>query len=187
MDGLFLNKYRIESARANWLTYNAGRYFVTICTKEMKHYLGRISKHKVPEMQLSAVGMFVEKELTEMQRHHPYAEVLQYVVMPNHLHAIIEIDSHKIPSERREVVNMPEEGINMQLLGTTKGWLSVAIGSMKAHVTRFARTNNIAFAWQSRFHDHFIRNEKSLQKISEYIDGNVFNWHKDCFYNEADM
>ncbi|MBQ7039089.1 MAG: hypothetical protein IJN39_00815 [Clostridia bacterium] len=37
--------------------------------------------------------------------------------------------------------------------------------------------------WQRSFHDHIIRNEKDYLKIWEYIDTNVINWDKDCFYN----
>jgi len=35
------------------------------------------------------------------------------------------------------------------------------------------------FHWQSRFYDHIIRNEKSLQKIREYIRFNPLNWDDD--------
>lgn len=38
----YLNKYRIPSARVNWHDYNGGMYFVTICTKNRKHYFGEI-------------------------------------------------------------------------------------------------------------------------------------------------
>jgi len=37
----------------------------------------------------------------------------------------------------------------------------------------------ISFKWQRSFHDHIIRNEKSLQKISEYIINNPVTWEKD--------
>ena len=38
--------------------------------------------------------------------------------------------------------------------------------------------------WQSSYNDHIIRGEKDYKKISEYIDKNVINWARDCFYKE---
>ena len=39
----YKNKYRSESARATWWNYGwAGAYFITICTKDRKHYFGDI-------------------------------------------------------------------------------------------------------------------------------------------------
>jgi len=40
------------------------------------------------------------------------------------------------------------------------------------------------FEWQSRFHDHIIRNDESFQKISNYITNNPANWREDKFFNE---
>ncbi len=39
------------------------------------------------------------------------------------------------------------------------------------------------FAWQPRFHDHIIRNEKSMERIRNYIINNPYNWKKDKFYS----
>lgn len=35
------------------------------------------------------------------------------------------------------------------------------------------------FCWQSRFYDHIIRDERSLQKIREYIRNNPLKWDQD--------
>ncbi|MFV0398136.1 MAG: hypothetical protein ACK5JU_09000 [Bacteroidales bacterium] len=55
-DGLFRNRYRIASARADWHDYNGGIYFITICTADRIHYLGEIENG---EMNLSDIGRFV--------------------------------------------------------------------------------------------------------------------------------
>ena len=41
-DNKYLSKYRIDSSRAQWHDYNAGYYFVTICTSQRIHYFGEI-------------------------------------------------------------------------------------------------------------------------------------------------
>ena len=38
------------------------------------------------------------------------------------------------------------------------------------------------FAWQSRFHDHIIRDSKSFNTIQNYIFENPMNWKNDKFY-----
>lgn len=43
----------------------------------------------------------------------------------------------------------------------------------------------IEFSWQSRFHDHIIRNAQSFENIQNYIAGNPANWEKDTFYVSA--
>lgn len=39
------------------------------------------------------------------------------------------------------------------------------------------------FAWQTRFHDHIIRNESEYHRISNYIIYNPSNWKDDKFYS----
>lgn len=110
MSERFQNQYRIPSARANWHNYNAGVYFVTICTKNREHYFGEImcggiahcrdaarhvstgTKMPEPQMHLSPIGQFVHEQFVNVESHYPYAEIPLFVVMPNHIHAIVVID-----------------------------------------------------------------------------------------------
>ena len=54
--------------------------------------------------------------------------------------------------------------------------LASIIRGYKIGVTKFTRNNNLKFTWQSRFHDHIIRNEESFQRISNYIANNPLKW-----------
>jgi len=60
--------------------------------------------------------------------------------------------------------------------------ISTIIRSYKSAVTKHARRLGYEFMWQTRFHDHIIRNEESFQQISEYIKNNPQNWKNDKFY-----
>jgi hypothetical protein len=62
--------------------------------------------------------------------------------------------------------------------------LASIIRGFKSAVTVAARRIDPTFQWQSRFHDHIIRNEDSLQKITNYILLNPENWNKDTFFNQ---
>lgn len=63
-----------------------------------------------------------------------------------------------------------------------QSWLSVVIRQFKQSITRYSHENNIDFAWQTRFHDHIIRDNDEMNGIANYIKNNVANWKQDKFY-----
>ena len=64
LDEMFMNKYRIASARAQWHDYNGGEYFVTICTHGREHYFGEISDG---QMNLSEIGNYANAVIQKYQ------------------------------------------------------------------------------------------------------------------------
>ena len=63
-----------------------------------------------------------------------------------------------------------------------KNTVSSIIGSYKSAVTKHAHRLGYDFAWQERFYDHIIRNEKSYYRIAEYIRTNPLKWQDDRYY-----
>ena len=178
----YKNKYRIASARARWHDYNNGEYFVTVCTHNREHYFGRIVNGV---MQLSEIGQFAEDNLKDINNHYPYAEIPLFVVMPNHIHSIVIIDeTNSRDVARRVSTNTIDKNKKMQDIANRQGLLSVCAGGYKSAVTRYANQHQIEFAWQSRFHDHIIKNDNEKNRIADYIKNNVANWHDDKFYTE---
>ncbi|MEE1260044.1 MAG: transposase [Paludibacteraceae bacterium] len=189
----FQNKYCIPSARANWHNYNGGVYFVTICTKNREHYLGEICPG--PQMQLSPIGQYVYNQFINVKTHYPYAKIPLFVIMPDHIHAIVTIDGENeiggngVHTQCRDVArrcgdvarNVSTTGVNTQManISPRKNSLAVVIRGVKSSITHYANENNIPFAWQTRFHDRIIRNQAELDRISDYIEKNVVNWHDD--------
>ena len=194
----FQNKYRIKPARAIWHDYSGGAYFVTVCTKNREHFFGEIAVEtrrapslQTPTIRLSPIGQFLYDNLQNITTHYPYAEIPLFVVMPNHWHAIVFIDGNKIPYMRRNTTvetgrapSLPQQTtINeqMQRIDSFKGWLSVMVGGIKSAITKFARNNDIDFAWQTRFHDHIICYQNEMNRIANYIENNPLTWDTDCF------
>ncbi|MGM9760560.1 MAG: transposase [Parabacteroides sp.] len=186
-----MDQYR-KSPRAKWLEYNEGVYFLTICTLHHAHYFGSIVNG---EMRLSALGAFLRDELEHVALHHPHVSVLQYVVMPNHVHAIVKIGEYNAtrcvpintqddPNNATRCVPTCEERVGKKIQCGKRPLLSTFVGSLKAAVTRHAHIIATPFAWQTRYHDHVIRGVDDCNKIATYIDNNVANWETDCFYTK---
>jgi putative transposase len=72
--------------------------------------------------------------------------------------------------------------VQTRLQNQGKGTISAIVGSYKSAVTKSARNIHGNFAWQTRFHDHVIRNSKSFDTIQNYIVNNAANWESDKFY-----
>lgn len=181
--------------RAKWHDYNGGIYFVTICTDLKRHYFGEIHNAKFYPTEL---GKIVDTQIREIESHYADVAVWNYVVMPNHIHAIISVGTRFIASATPVVQNAGHKthNANHGCLKPPKyseecedfhhnSRLASIVGAFKAGVTRTARTRRIASLpsciWQSRFHDHIIRNQYSLDNIMNYINNNVENWAQDCF------
>ena len=181
MSTLFQNKYRIETARYIKGNYNIGYFFVTFCTKNREHFLGKIIDK---EMHLSEIGEYMSIVINNTPILHPCCNIETFVIMPNHVHAIIYVNHVK---EKDDDAEYDEKDLDtnqkMKEIALRKGKLSTIVGSMKAAVTRYANENDIYFGWQTRFHDHIIRNATEYNYISRYIENNVFNWKSDCFWD----
>jgi len=91
----FKNKYRIESARAGWWDYaDAASYFVTVCTKDNQMFFGNIENGK---MNLNELGKIVYDEWLRTIDLRPdmNLKIGEFIVMPNHFHAIIIIGENE--------------------------------------------------------------------------------------------
>ena len=82
-------------------------------------------------------------------------------------------------------VETPESGVSTTPSRTAHasqkwhpGILGVIINQYKRMVTIRARKIHADFGWQSRFHDHIIRNDASLQQIRKYIRDNPRKWER---------
>jgi len=89
-----------------------GTYHITISVMERKHQpLGRITGDAskpdghplAPKVLLSEIGKMVEKELLcSIRAHYPMVEVQDYVIMPDHLHFIVQVHRDIISSNGRK-------------------------------------------------------------------------------------
>lgn len=178
----FRNKYTIKSARLRSYDYSqSGMYFVTICTKDRQEFFGSIIGGK---MVLSDIGKIIQDELLKTPIIRFNVILDKWIIMPNHLHLIIEIVNSMVSVEtpRRGVSTMGND--KNKRGGYNPQWKPNSIGSIinqfKSICTkRIWKSGPHTFAWQSRFYDHIIRDEISLNKIREYIQINPKMWERD--------
>jgi len=83
------NKYRIESARLkNWDYSSNGYYFITICSQHRINWFGEIVNGK---MNLSDFGKIVNEQWYKSFEIRDELISGEFVIMPNHIHAIVII------------------------------------------------------------------------------------------------
>lgn len=172
LNSKFKGKYRIQSRRLKgWDYATPAYYFITICTQNRIPWLGKIKNDRVI---LSQLGKITSDNLEKIPIIYPNVSLDAWIVMPNHIHAVIVIG---------EPVETPHWGVSTK--GNWRpGALGVIISQFKSICTKRIRMMGfIKFAWQPRFYDHIIRDEKELKKIRSYILGNPTKWAEDEYFS----
>lgn len=182
----FRNQYRIKSTRLPDYDYGKnGAYFVTICTGNRKHFFGNIDEDK---MQWSSIGKIVNNYWQQIPQQFSFITLGEWIIMPNHIHGILNFDthnncvSHNHGNKKRDAINRVSTvrgGITKNNNPMLKQNLSMVIRWFKGKTTFEIRKIYSNFAWQPRFYDHIIRNEKDYNAIAEYIICNPLNWKND--------
>ena len=147
-----------------------GTYFITICTHQRQHLFGEITDDM---MLLNALGHLAAACWLALPLHLTALTLDAFVIMPNHMHGIVSIDSSPTT-------------INIQ--NATQNRLpsiSVVVNQYKAAVTKHARKMLGTAApnpiWQPRFHDHIVRNQPDHVRLVTYIEHNPARWQEDRF------
>jgi REP element-mobilizing transposase RayT len=160
----FRGQYRIPSARLRGWDYGApGYYSITITVRGRHPIFGHVVDGK---MVLSQAGQIAHQFMVDIPQHFQNASVDTFVIMPDHVHAIIHILWRKVEEE-----SVPKFG---RLL---PGSLPKIVQAYKAAVTRRIRMEgNPDFEWQPRYYDHIIRNKTTLKRHRRYILNNPKIW-----------
>ena len=161
------------------------------------------------EMQMTSIGKMASQCWFDIPNHFPFVKLDAFVVMPNHIHGILEIAKPAPPVETQNFASLPAVVQNFEPESTgiqnfkqesseTQNFASLqfaknkfgpqsqnlasVVRGYKTGVKKYATVNNIEFAWQPRFHDHIIRNDEEYYRICNYITENPSNWKKDKFF-----
>ncbi|MEI6205174.1 MAG: transposase [Desulfuromonadales bacterium] len=172
----------------------AGAYFVTICVWQRECLFGDIVDG---EMHLNDAGRVVDTVWCELPARFSHVSLDEYVIMPNHFHAIILLNDtvgaiptgrpgFTIPTGRPNINCADGQGhgrpVGIAPTGPLSGSIGALMAQFKSNVTKRLnkfRTNPGDPVWQRNYFERVIRNETELAKAREYIINNPLKWELD--------
>lgn len=161
-----------------------GLYFITLCCRDRICRFGKVING---EMVLNQIGEIATACWLQITEHFTNVILHEFIIMPNHVHGIIEISvgaKYLSPTKETDISKERAKNISPQRAAGTSKTIGSVVRGFKIGVTKWARTNtNIHDLWQRNYYEHIIRNEKSYHNISQYIQNNPLNWNEDKFYH----
>ena len=161
-----------KSRRLQHFDYSKeGLYFITLNTEARMRLFGEIVDE---EIRLSEEGKIAESCWIEIPDHFPEVELHDFVIMPDHIHGVLEITvgaNHHSPEKSNDS--------NKQKFRSPSKTIGSIIRGYKIGVTKLIRRNNPELkVWQRDYYEHIIRNTESFERICQYIRNNPKNWNK---------
>jgi len=144
-------------------------YFVTPIVHGRCRCFGEI---KGGSMNLNEFGEITHKQLIWLENQYPYIKIPIWVIMPDHVHAKIEICEYPTISSGGSRPT-PTNGIKIKPLPELMGAFKTT-SSKLIHLAGLTE-----FKWQRSFHDRIIRNQIEYWNIYNYIANNPSNWEND--------
>ena len=145
-----------------------GAYFVTICVKNRKRILSSITKSvgvgalDDPQICLTETGKIVEEKLLSSENISG-VKIEKYVIMPDHVHAIIFLDPDKY--------SLLQDGSSRAPTPTNE-MLPHIISTFK----RFCHKEIGANIFQRGYIEHIIRDREDYETRVKYIAENPLLW-----------
>lgn len=167
----------------------AGAYFLTVCLRKRLCLLGDIVEG---QMNASPAGQMVAKAWGELPEHYAGVNVDSFVLMPNHIHGIIVLNTSSVgaaPCGRPSSPTAPNPGQPRGVAPTNEKRLTLpdVVHRFKSWTTKLYSDGIRQHRWrpfpgqlwQRNYYEHIIRNDDDLEKIREYISTNPSTWDTD--------
>ena len=140
-----------------------GAYFVTLCTRDRRCILAHVGRDDLGAslLRLTEWGVLAAQHLEAIETAYAGVRMLGYVVMPNHVHMLLQIGAgdRGAPGSSRPTVS--------QIVGTWKRLCNRKAGQA---------------LWQTSFYDHIIRDERDCVAHLRYMEENPAKWLEDPYY-----
>lgn len=138
-------------------------YFLTICSDKRQEIFSQIMYDNTVGaniVRLSHIGEKIENCILKIEEIYPCVFVDNYIIMPNHIHLILTIDTNRRPMVAHTVATV--------------------IKQFKGAASKEAGTS----IWQKGYYDHIIRDDDDYSTKSQYINTNPFTWERDELFTE---
>lgn len=136
-------------------------YFLTVCSDKRKEIFSQIVFDNTVGaniVRLSKIGQKIENCILKIEEIYPCVFVDNYIIMPNHIHLILTIDTNRRPMVAPTVATV--------------------IKQFKGAASKEAGTS----IWQKGYYDHIIRNENDFNETIKYITFNAQKWDEDKYF-----
>jgi len=180
MNNTLVNSFNFNQHRSPNINYSNGIFVVHIqAAKPFPNAFGELTNNVFSP---SDLGQYLSFILQNVHIHNHYATVSFFSVYPDYAQFIIHINQNNIPYHRCLNLNKIDKSIpipsqkeyesselvtalrklrwkdvmiddQMKYVSNCKNWLAVAVGNIKAELTRFAHQNQIPFCWKIGFLD----------------------------------
>jgi len=189
------NIHHRRSIRLKGYDYSQnGFYFLTICCHNRRTLFGEVIQGK---MILNDAGRIAESCWQEIPKHFPFVVLHAFVIMPNHVHGIVEI-KHEVGSVGS--VGSVESVGSVGAIGaknvspqppqpppspprSPSGTIGSIVRGFKIGVTKWMRSHtDVHDVWQRNYYENIVRDERAYQNISNYIHQNPAKWDADKFF-----
>ena len=186
----------------------AGLYFITVCCDRRKNPRWNPFGHiENGVLHLNDAGRMVEKWYYELENKYPDKRCHEMVVMPNHIHFIIENMAMGAPvraplcgrpvnqtADREHPTPKPNDNRNIPPYGPDNKKYGATIGDAMDWFKTMTTNEYIRGVktldwppfnkklWQRNYYEHIIRDQQSYLRISEYIRNNPAKWQDDKFF-----
>ncbi len=174
MEHYFRTHFRKRLRLKDYDYKNQGYYFITICVNTRLCLFGQVISG---EMFLNDSGHMIFSVLKSSMLRYPGFQMDIFVVMPNHIHAIIinagiaPADTVAGPAQRpAPTCSLPEIIRDFKSFTTYRYLQGIRNENWEPFHNRL---------WQRSYYERVIRNDHELQKIREYIINNPRQWELD--------
>ena len=140
-----------------------GYYFVTVHCQDYNAKLSIVGRGLAPagtQVRLTELGQIARKQLFELEKRYSYVRIDKYVVMPTHIHAIIELKQKTAGASPRPTLS--------DIICTYKS-LTTRISNQYQHMPGRK-------LFQTSFYETVLRNEQAYRECWQYIDNNPTKW-----------
>jgi len=182
-------KYNRRSLRLKYYDYSrAGFYFITICAQNKEHLFGSIVEGI---MDLNEAGEMVNTLWFDIVNDFSNVSLHEFVIMPNHIHGIIEIKNNEncvgvplvgtldmsnmdgIYNKRAPTRDAPTVG---NIIGVFKSRTTNTYIKMVKNGTLPPFNKRI---WQRNYYEHVIRDDVDYERVATYTINNPKTWDDD--------
>lgn len=117
-------------------------------------------------IEYTSFGKIAEQQLLSLEDRYAYLSVDQYVIMPNHIHVVLILESETAGASPRPTI-------------------TDIVCAYESLTTRECKKNGFdGKLFQTSFYEHIIRGREDYEKIVKYIYENRVRWYYDELYTE---